>query len=135
MTAKSTREYSKETLLKTRKQLQEIESKLIKLAQSDVLYDAIKSNNYNADILVRISPNEPLIDGIAECYGLQAKREPAIDNETDTIWRTGVFGNIDRDVAIELFDECIKILKSVRDSYEKMSDEDWVLFRQSKVRI
>ncbi len=135
MTAKSTREYSKETLLETRKQLREIESKLIKLAQSDVLYDAIKSNNYNADILVRISPNEPLIDGIDECYGLRTKREPAIDKGTDKIWRTSVFGNIDRDVAIELFDECIKILKSIRDSYEKMSDEEWSLRRNSKVRI
>lgn len=130
MTAKSTREYSKATLLETRKQLREIESKLIELAQSDVLYDAIKSNNYNADILVRISPNEPLIDGIDECYGLRTKREPMGQK-----WLTSVFGNVDRDVVVELFDECIKILKSVRDTYETMSDEEWSLRRNSKVRV
>ena len=135
MTVKSTREYSKATLLQTRKQLREIESKLIELAQSDILYDAIKSNNYKAEIFVRISPNEQLIDGINECYGLRTKREPPIDNGKDQKWITSVFGNVDRDLVIELFDECMENLKSARDAYETMSDEEWSLRRNSRVRV
>lgn len=130
------RELNRTRLLQVQRQLKEIERELLEQERNDDLYDAIRNKNYMADIMVKISPNKHItFDGARESYGLWTIRKPSTNGDGVSDWNTNIFGKIDRDVAIKLFDECLTVLKSAKDFYESMSDDEWLRLRKDDARV
>lgn len=130
------RKLNRTRLLQVQRQLKEIERELLEQERNDDLYDAIRDKNYMADIIVTISPNKHItFDGVCESYGLRTIRKPSTNGDMGSDWYTNIFGKIDRDVAIKLFDECLTVLKSAKDYYESMSEDEWLRLRKDDARV